>query len=347
MKRLFSVLTVLFMSFMLFAEPASVGLTDSDVLNYIKNYSTIQKTVNSRTTEAQLKDILLKNGISGDNRIQKFTVLGQGTALVAAEAEMDEETMAMLDALGSNPIKNIAAQINSKDLAVIRKYSKQLLACANNEDAAEVNSTARKNPSMINGTEREKLLAQQEEAVRQQQLEEERIKESKKKKPLEGSKYLSTVSKKIKASKKTGDCGFLYQKYDSKNASYYKKSTAKPPVISADKTWYTNANQSETEAFISVSSSSITLRYINNDGEEVSEEIKITATSVDFYYPQKTGKEKYYDKGIGGELVFKSKETGTVHIWYNDFKDSKNQKIKVWIEALGEVDFSSLASYGG
>ena len=134
MKKILSILSILFLGSMLFAEPAVVGLTDSDVSNFIKNYSTIQSSVNSETTEAQLDAILSKNGISGNNRIEKYSIIGQGMAVVAAEAEMDSETLAMLDAFGVNPLKTLIDKINSKDLTVIRKYSKQLIALANEEE---------------------------------------------------------------------------------------------------------------------------------------------------------------------------------------------------------------------
>lgn len=350
MKRFLSILSILILGSILFAEPASVGLTDSDVSNFIKNYSTIQSSVNSKTTEAQLDAILSKNGISGNNRVQKYSIIGQGAALVAAEAEMDPDSLAMLDALGVNPLKNLSDNINSKDLVVIRKYSKQLIACANAQAPEEVAVSTPKtgrNQSLLSGEAREKLLAQQQEAFRQQELEEERIKDSKKKKPLEGSKYLSTVEKKIKDSKKTGDCGFLYKKYDSKNASYYKKESGKVPSFSAHKAWYTTSAKTEQEALFSISSSEITLQYINDDGEEIKKNIKLSSTSSELYVAKKTGKEKYYDKGVGGEIILKTKEAGTIHIWYSDGQHSNNQQVKVWIEGLGEIDFDEIVYYLG
>lgn len=350
MKRFLFILSVLFLGSMLFAEPAAVGITDSDVSNFIKNYSIIQKSVNSNTTETQLNAILLKNGISGDNRIEKYSVIGQGIAVVAAESEMDADSLAMLDSLGVNPLKNLYDRINSKDLAVIRKYSKQLIALANEEDIEDIPVTtpkARNNTSVLSEDARKKLLAQQEEAFQQQKQEKQKLENSKKKTPLEGSKYLSTVEKKIKDSKKTEDCGFLYTKYDSKNVSYYKKETGKIPPFSVNKAWYTNSAETEQEALFSISSSEIELTYLNNNGEKVTKEIDFTITSSEFYIPKKSGKEKYNSKGVGGEIILKTKEAGTIHIWYNDNQYSNKQQVKVWIEALGEVDFHEIVFYGG
>lgn len=350
MKKLFLILLVLISGGLLFAEPAAVGITDSDVLNFVKNYSSIQKSVNSKTTETQLDAVLSKYGISGNNRIEKYSILGQGMALFAAESEMDSDSLAMLEALGVNPLQNLSENINSKDLTIIRKYSKQLIALSNEEDVEEVvvsTPKARKNQSLLSEDARAKLLAQQQEAFRQQELEEERIKENNKKKPLEGSKYLSSVEKKIKDSKKTGDCGFLYKKYDSKNVSYYKKESGKVPSFSAHKAWYTTSAKTEQEALFSISSSEITLKYINDNGEEIEKNIKLSSISSELYVAKKTGKEKYYDKGVGGEIILKTKEAGTIHIWYSDGQYSNNQQVKVWIEGLGEVDFDEIVYYLG
>lgn len=204
-----------------------------------------------------------------------------------------------------------------------------------------------KNSSVLSEDARKKLLEQQNEAFKQQEIEKQKLEESKKKKPLEGSKYLSTVENKINASKKTGDCGFLYKKYDSKNASYYKKETGKVPVFSANKAWYTDSNETEQEALFSISLSEIELNYINDNGEEVNKRINLTNTSSELYISKKTGKEKYNSKGVAGEIIFKTKEAGTIHIWYNDGQYSNNQQVKVWIEGLGEIDFHEIVYYGG
>lgn len=350
MKKLFLIVLVLISSTVLFAESAAVGITDSDVLNFINNYSLIQKSVNSITTEKQLDDLLSDYGISGDNRIEKYPVLLQGMAVITAESKLDPDTLAKLEMLGANPISNLMDKINSKDLTVMRKYSKQLIALSNGEDteyAAVTTSRTRKNSSLLSEATRNQLLAQQQEAFRQQEQEKVYINDSKKKKPLEGSKYLSTVEKMIKNSKKTSDCEFLYKKYDSKNAFYYKKETSKIPSFSVHKAWYVTSEKTEQEALFSISSSGITLRYINDEGEEIENKIRFKLTSSELYIPKKNGKEKYYDKGVGGEIILKTEEAGTVHIWYNEGQYSSNQNVKVWIEALGEVDFDEIVYLRG
>lgn len=350
MKKLLLILLVLISGGLLFAEPAAVGITDSDVSNFVKNYSSIQKSVNSNTTETQLDTILEKNGISGNNRVEKYSILVQGMTIVVAESEMDADSLAMLESLGVNPLKKLYENVNSNDLIVIRKYSKQLIAISNGEDTEEVvvsTPKARKNQSLLSEDERAKLIAQQQEAFNQQELEKEKLEASKIKKPREGSKYLSTVEKKIKDSKKTGDCGFLYKKYDSKNASYYKKEAEKVPSFNVYKAWYTTSDKSEQEALFSISSSRITLKYLNDDGEEIEKTIKLTSTSSELYIPKKSGKEKFYDKGVGGEIILKTKEAGIIHIWYNEGQYSNNQQVKVWIEALGEVDFDEIVYHLG
>lgn len=353
MKKIISLLLILFAMNMLFAEPASVGLTDSDVSNFARNFNSIQKELNSASSDEDIIAILNKNGISGKNNVEKYQTIILGTTIVNVEANMDSDTIAMYKKLGVDPLQSYTSQINSNDLSVIRKYSKQLVSSVygmeiEDDDAFEkINSKKKNNQSLINGAEREKLLRQQQEAYKQQELEQEMLNESKKKKPFEGSKYLSNVEKKIKDSKKTSDCGFLYKKYDSKNASYYKKKTGKVPSFSAHKAWYTTSSKTEQEALFSISSSEITLKYINDNGEEIDKNIKLTLTSSELYVAKKTGKEKFYDKGVGGEIILKTKEAGTIRIWYSEGQYSGNQKVKVWIEALGEVDFDEFVYYLG
>ena len=64
-------------------------------------------------------------------------------------------------------------------------------------------------------------------------------------------------------------------------------------------------------------------------------------------YASRLIKEKFYDKGVGGEIILKTKEAGTIHIWYSEGHYSNNQQVKVWIEGLGEVDFDELVYYLG
>lgn len=96
-----------------------------------------------------------------------------------------------------------------------------------------------------------------------------------------------------------------------------------------------------------ISSGEITLKYINDDGEEIKKNIKLTLTASELYVAKKNGKEKFYDKGVGGEIILKTKEAGTIHIWYSEGHYSNNQQVKVWIEGLGEVDFDELVYYLG
>lgn len=353
MKKIISLLLILFLMNMLFAEPASVGLIDSDVSNFARNYNAIQKELNSASSDEDIISVLNKNGISGKNNVEKYQTIILGTTIVNMEANMDQESLAMYKKLGVDPLQAYTSQINSNDLSVIRKYSKQLVSSVYGmeieDDAAveKLNSKKKNNQSLLNGAEREKLLRQQEESFKQQSFEQEKLNESKKKKPLEGSRYLSTVEKKIKDSKKTGDCGFLYKKYDSTNALYYKKESGKVPSFSAHKAWYTTSSRTEQEALFSISSGEITLKYINDNGEEIEKNIKLTLTASELYVAKKTGKEKFYDKGVGGEIILKTKEAGTIHIWYSEGHYSNNQQVKVWIEGLGEVDFDELVYYLG
>lgn len=151
----------------------------------------------------------------------------------------------------------------------------------------------------------------------------------------EGSKYLSQAKDKILSAKNKSDCGLLYKKCDSKNAASYAKQN-KPPVDAfiAYKEWTTEAGK--TDALLSVSPGRITFRYYDTEGEEVEDYIELSRESEEFYKFNKSG-----------EYVLKTKEAGTIHVWFSDSHNGVDQKVKVWIEGLGELDFGEFVYVAG
>lgn len=143
MKKLFTVVTFLILGFMCFAQNApKTGLTDSDVQNFAKNYSKIEKELDKldkgwkKNSAGTIKDyakaeaILEANGISGPDRCKKVGMIGTCYALACGEEEMgglDADTLAALKAMGQkDPLEPIRTQTNSDDYKVVQRNLKTL-----------------------------------------------------------------------------------------------------------------------------------------------------------------------------------------------------------------------------
>lgn len=140
MKKLISVLFAsLFCACMIFAQSKttpSVSLTDSDVKNFAKNYSKIEKyldEIGDSDTEVLKTEAFLETmGISGPNRIHKVFVITIAMTPAVAEYEMqkDPEAAALLKSMGLDPLAQVKAQIdetvNEKDYSVVMANSKLL-----------------------------------------------------------------------------------------------------------------------------------------------------------------------------------------------------------------------------
>ena len=124
MKSVFKKLVLFTVCFslavVLFAEPKSTGITDSDAKNYAKNFNTIQKELDklgitvddsginvSAKQKADVDKILQKNGISGSNCIEKFGMISACVAVLVAESELDAESAALLKSFGMDPLAEL------------------------------------------------------------------------------------------------------------------------------------------------------------------------------------------------------------------------------------------------
>ena len=140
MKKLISVLFAsLFCACMIFAQSKtapSVVLTDSDVKNFAKNYSKIEKYLDkvgdSEAEFVKTESFLETMGISGPNRIHKVFVITTAMTPAVAEYEMqkDPEAAALLKSMGLDPLAQVKVQIdetvNEKDYSVVMANSKLL-----------------------------------------------------------------------------------------------------------------------------------------------------------------------------------------------------------------------------
>lgn len=146
MKKLTCTLAFLAVLFCAFAQKVeSVGLKDSDVKNYIKNFDTIQKEAEAfgDMSEAQIllemqkaessgynpvEKILERNGISGPNSTAKIYAIAQCYAVLLIEEEMnkDKETAKMYKEMGINPVEMYMQQVNEADCKTVKKHYKDL-----------------------------------------------------------------------------------------------------------------------------------------------------------------------------------------------------------------------------
>ena len=151
MKRLITLFVTLAMTFTLFAQNAkSAGLTDSDVKNWAKNYSKIEKEIEAlgidvndvsaspAAARTKAEAILEKNGISGPNPLNKYVMISMCASAIIAETELDEETLSFLQMFGQDPLADLKANINDKDYNVVKANKDLVIQVYNeNEDKSE------------------------------------------------------------------------------------------------------------------------------------------------------------------------------------------------------------------
>lgn len=266
LKKVTALLIAVSCSLALFAEPASTGLTDSDVKNFAKNYVAIYEALDdygfSSITNfsgkvsdlASAEAILGKFGISGPNRVEKLSMIGKCLVVVAYDTEIEKDPAGalMLKKLGMDPIAEQRAQTNSKDLKVVKanysslekiyKDSEQLDKKAKSKDKAkkEPKKKADKNSftgMMTSAIFGDDLSEEDEEAAAM-------MEEMFNKSPA--NQFVDDALKEIKSSVDTlsangktiekyyenlksakGDCGLQYTSLDKKNASLYKSEELK------------------------------------------------------------------------------------------------------------------------
>ena len=144
-------LLVLFASSM-FAEPASTGITDSDVKNWAKNLNPIvnelnklglwnDDSINATAKQKSSADAVLnKYGISGSNCIEKFGMISGCAVVLVSASELDAQSIAILKAMGMDPLEELKKNVNSKDYAVVEANSKAVVKAYQNLDTSSFDS---------------------------------------------------------------------------------------------------------------------------------------------------------------------------------------------------------------
>ena len=314
MKNLLKRFVVFLMCFTLvaslFAEPASTGVTDSDVKNWAKNLNSIVKelqtlgvwsgdSINATASQKNKVDsVLNKYGISGSNCIDKFGMITTCAIVVVAASELDAQSAALLKAMGMDPMAELKKNCNSKDYAVVEANSKAVAKAYQNLDTSSIDYDTASNAAAdyaYGNDELTDLYSRLGNAFAQV--------------ASEGG-YTATnedteVIKKLydQMSKAKGDSGVIYK--SKKNGSKYKKTTPKKGCKLAidygfdgnEFYWFFDLDAKKAKLDFTWAGKTKTINY--------------TISSVEYYF-LKEGSEF---GGEGNEYIITTKEGPVFHLF--------------------------------
>lgn len=348
----------------LFAEPASTGITDSDVKNWAKNLNPMVKelqalgvwtndSINATAKQkANVDDVLHKYGISGSNCIDKFGMITSCAVVVIAANDIDPESAALLKAFGMDPLADLKKNCNSKDYAVVEANSKAVVNAYNNLDTSSFDSGSADSSAAIDDYSDDvndvvdfytRLANSSNEDIAKL------TSNLSMNEANEEGKYVKSMYEAI--SKASGDSGLLYK--SSKQASKYKKTSYKKGTkVKIDHYWDTEDKyQSKYELIFDLDKKTAEFNFdwkvakvdykdmINGyTVESTTKTLKYTITSVEYYYLTEDPMRSY---GEGMEYVIKTKEGLVLHAWcqfdgdYNSCQ--RNTKIKGLPDSLNET----------
>ena len=335
MKTFFRKLVVLIvcmgLAVSLFAEPASTGVTDSDVKNYAKNINSIAKELNalgawtndSINATAKQKNsvdaVLNKYGISGSNCIEKFSMITSCAVVLVAESELDAQSAALLQAMGMDPMAELKKNINSKDYNVVKANSAAVVKAYNNLDTSNFDSV---DPSSLSSDysygdqDLADLYSRLGNAFAQVATE-----SDEEKLEPEHAQAIKKLYEQI--SKAKGDSGYIYK--TKKSASKYKKTNYKKgTVLTLDRftlNWSFDLDKKKAKLDFDWGNGTKTINY--------------TISSIEYYYTK-------VDSDSGGEskeYVVTTKEGPVFHFF--DEWDFSGNAFKKQIGVKG-VDFENV-----
>jgi Tfp pilus assembly protein PilP len=158
MKKIIIMCLMLVIATGTFAQSApSAGLTDSDVTSFSKNYGTIKaeleklgidvqdtdSVADAKNAEAKVNSILNKNGISGNNPVNKLKAIAFGYAVEKYEATMaeDPQTAQIIRSMGVDPIANVRKEVAPEDCKVVKKHLNELQKAFDDDDFPATSSS--------------------------------------------------------------------------------------------------------------------------------------------------------------------------------------------------------------
>lgn len=223
-KKFLVLLLCFGMTSLIFAEPASTGITSGDVKNWVANFSAILNEVeqlgynekgNGSAKEAVAATAVLnKYGISGANAIEKYGMLNTCGAILVAEQELnsDPDAVAAMKMMGIDPLAKLKVNVNSKDFAVVQAQSAAVVKVLNAEVAKDNKASKNRKPAgkeelageaMMKDTQRK----QYEAAYGAKMKADRKESQDEVKKINENAKVMEGLYNSIASSK--GDCGFI------------------------------------------------------------------------------------------------------------------------------------------
>ena len=339
------------LAFVLFAEPKSTGITDSDVKNYAKNFDSIQKELDklgvltddngiqaTAKQKADIDKILQKYGISGSNCIEKFGMISACATVLVGESELDAESIALMKTFGMDPLAELKKYTNSKDFAVVQANSKAVVNAVKNADTSSYSGSSSSYDSASDDYSYGDVdladfysrlgASAQDVASQTSDLSMNEINEQ--------GKAVKKLYDQV--SKAKGDSGFIYK--SEVNASKYKKTDYKKGTVisiggneadedidigASDIQWKFDLDKKKAELkFVWKDAVADRSNYISGMKiNSTDKTINYTITSVEYYFVKGATDRSY---GDSMEYVIKTKEGPVFHFWiawdgdYNAFR---------------------------
>lgn len=335
------------LAFVLFAEPKSTGITDSDVKNYAKNFDSIQKELDklgvltddngiqaTAKQKADIDKILQKYGITGANCIEKFGMISACATVLVGESEIDAESAAMMKSFGMDPLAELKKYVNSKDYGVVEANSKAVINAVKNADTSSYSGSSSSSASdsddysygdadLADLYSRLSVSAQ-DVASQSSDLSMDEINDD--------GKAVKKLYEEVNKAK--GDSGLVYK--SEVNASKYKKTDYKKGTVITVDTYYEDIGASYIKWTFDLDKKKATLTFEWKDAvadysnyisgmkiNSTSKTINYTIASVEYYCVKGSIDRSY---GDSMEYVIKTKEGPVFHFWlawdgdYNAFR---------------------------
>ena len=333
-KKIVTVGFLLVLASSVFAEPASTGVTDSDVKNWAKNLNSITKelqalgvwnddSINATAKQkATVDGVLNKYGISGSNCIEKFGMITSCAVVVVAANDLDPQSAAVLKAMGMDPMAELKKNVNSRDYAVVEANSKAVVKAYNNLDTSSYDSgSSGANDDYSYGDDDLADLYSRLGAAFAQQATESEDKDP------EHAAAIKKLYEQI--SKAKGDSGYIYKTKDS--VSECKKTSYKKGTVLTKENGY---GPDELNWSFDLDKKKAKLDFTWDKNKKT---INYTISSVEYYYTKGD-----YKGGEAKEYVIATKEGPVFHFYRELSSDGNAITFEIGIKG---VDLKSITDW--